>query len=295
MSRRRACLVVPAAPAAKLAKGATLAADEVVLDLEDAVVPGRQGRGARGGGGGARRRVGGGVGGRARELDRHAVVPRRLGCAGGERARGGDGGAPEGRAPARPRLRRPAARGRRGRGGPHDAGAADRADRDRGGPGGGGRDRPRLGAARRRSCSATPTSPPRSGGRRPARRRPGASPRRACSWPRAPRASRRSTARTSARATTTRSGRARRTRGRSATTASGRSTRPSSTPCATTFTPTEEEVADAREVLAALERAAADGAGAVAADGQMLDEAPRRVSARRARAGARRRRPPERR
>ena len=42
MSRRRACLVVPAAPAAKLAKGATLAADEVVLDLEDAVVPARK-------------------------------------------------------------------------------------------------------------------------------------------------------------------------------------------------------------------------------------------------------------
>ena len=39
MSRRRACLVVPAAPAAKLEKGATLVADEVVLDLEDAVVP----------------------------------------------------------------------------------------------------------------------------------------------------------------------------------------------------------------------------------------------------------------
>ena len=39
MSRRRACLVVPAAPAAKLAKGATLAADEIVIDLEDAVVP----------------------------------------------------------------------------------------------------------------------------------------------------------------------------------------------------------------------------------------------------------------
>src|SRR3954451_2132365 len=39
MSRRRACLVVPGAPAAKLAKGATLAADEVVVDLEDAVVP----------------------------------------------------------------------------------------------------------------------------------------------------------------------------------------------------------------------------------------------------------------
>jgi citrate lyase subunit beta/citryl-CoA lyase len=39
MTRRRACLVVPAAPAAKLAKGATLSADEVVLDLEDAVVP----------------------------------------------------------------------------------------------------------------------------------------------------------------------------------------------------------------------------------------------------------------
>jgi citrate lyase subunit beta / citryl-CoA lyase len=39
MSRRRACLVVPGAPAAKLAKGATLVADEVVVDLEDAVVP----------------------------------------------------------------------------------------------------------------------------------------------------------------------------------------------------------------------------------------------------------------
>jgi len=39
VSRRRACLVVPGAPAAKLAKGATLLADEVVLDLEDAVVP----------------------------------------------------------------------------------------------------------------------------------------------------------------------------------------------------------------------------------------------------------------
>ena len=37
--RRRASLVVPAAPASKLAKGATLVADEVVLDLEDAVVP----------------------------------------------------------------------------------------------------------------------------------------------------------------------------------------------------------------------------------------------------------------
>jgi citrate lyase subunit beta / citryl-CoA lyase len=39
MTRRRACLVVPAAPAGKLAKGTTLAADEVVLDLEDAVLP----------------------------------------------------------------------------------------------------------------------------------------------------------------------------------------------------------------------------------------------------------------
>jgi citrate lyase subunit beta/citryl-CoA lyase len=52
------------------------------------------------------------------------------------------------------------------------------------------------------------------------------------------------------------------------------------------FTPTEEEVADARETLAALERAAADGAGAVAAGDRMLDEA-LAVSARRvlARAG----------
>jgi citrate lyase subunit beta/citryl-CoA lyase len=39
MRRRRACLVVPAVPTRKLAKGAGLAADEVVIDLEDAVVP----------------------------------------------------------------------------------------------------------------------------------------------------------------------------------------------------------------------------------------------------------------
>src|ERR671932_808463 len=37
--RRRACLVVPAVPAAKLEKGRSLEADEMVLDLEDAVVP----------------------------------------------------------------------------------------------------------------------------------------------------------------------------------------------------------------------------------------------------------------
>src|SRR5919107_465107 len=42
MTRRRACLVVPAAPAAKLEKGRTLAVDEVVVDLEDAVVPGER-------------------------------------------------------------------------------------------------------------------------------------------------------------------------------------------------------------------------------------------------------------
>ena len=40
MTRRRACLVVPAVPAAKLEKGRTLEADEIVIDLEDAVVPG---------------------------------------------------------------------------------------------------------------------------------------------------------------------------------------------------------------------------------------------------------------
>ena len=53
------------------------------------------------------------------------------------------------------------------------------------------------------------------------------------------------------------------------------------------FTPTDDEIADAREVLAALERAAADGAGAVAAGDRMLDEA-LALSARRvlARAGA---------
>jgi citrate lyase subunit beta/citryl-CoA lyase len=39
VTRRRAILVVPAAPAAKLVKGRSLEADEVVIDLEDAVVP----------------------------------------------------------------------------------------------------------------------------------------------------------------------------------------------------------------------------------------------------------------
>ena len=39
MPRRRACLVVPAVPASKLEKGRTLEADEIVVDLEDAVVP----------------------------------------------------------------------------------------------------------------------------------------------------------------------------------------------------------------------------------------------------------------
>ena len=58
MSRRRACLVVPAAPAAKLAKGATLAADEVVVDLEDAVVPAAKDEARAAVVGGARRRLG---------------------------------------------------------------------------------------------------------------------------------------------------------------------------------------------------------------------------------------------
>jgi citrate lyase beta subunit len=40
VTRRRAILVVPAAPSAKLEKGRSLEADEVVIDLEDAVVPG---------------------------------------------------------------------------------------------------------------------------------------------------------------------------------------------------------------------------------------------------------------
>jgi citrate lyase subunit beta / citryl-CoA lyase len=39
VTRRRACLVVPAVPAAKLEKGRILEADEIVIDLEDAVVP----------------------------------------------------------------------------------------------------------------------------------------------------------------------------------------------------------------------------------------------------------------
>ena len=46
------------------------------------------------------------------------------------------------------------------------------------------------------------------------------------------------------------------------------------------FTPTEAEVADARKTLAALEAAAAEGAGAVASGDRMLDEA-LAVSARR--------------
>jgi citrate lyase subunit beta/citryl-CoA lyase len=53
------------------------------------------------------------------------------------------------------------------------------------------------------------------------------------------------------------------------------------------FTPTDDEIADARAVLGALDAAAADGVGAVGADDRMLDEA-LALSARRvlARAGA---------
>jgi citrate lyase subunit beta / citryl-CoA lyase len=40
--RRRSCLTVPGDDARKLAKAATLAVDEVILDLEDAVAPGRK-------------------------------------------------------------------------------------------------------------------------------------------------------------------------------------------------------------------------------------------------------------
>ena len=77
---------MPAAPAAKLAKGATLAADELVLDLEDAVVPAVKDEARAAVADALARRVGGGVGRRARQRDRHAVVPPRP-----RRARGGAG------------------------------------------------------------------------------------------------------------------------------------------------------------------------------------------------------------
>ena len=42
MRARRSCLSVPASPASKLAKGLTLQADEVIVDLEDSVAPERK-------------------------------------------------------------------------------------------------------------------------------------------------------------------------------------------------------------------------------------------------------------
>jgi citrate lyase beta subunit len=85
VTRRRACLVVPAAPAAKLEKGRTIAADEVVVDLEDAVVPASKDE--------ARGAVVDALGG-AWAAESVAVRAR---CG---RARGAHGRAAEGRAPA---------------------------------------------------------------------------------------------------------------------------------------------------------------------------------------------------
>ena len=118
-------------------------------------------------------------------------------------------------------------------------------------------------------------------------RRTGATRRRACSSPRAPRASRRSTGRTSPRATTTPSAPAS-THARTLGFDGKWAIHPAQLDTLReAFTPSDAEVADAREVLAALDRAAAGGAGAVAAGDQMLDEA-LALSARRvlARAGA---------
>ena len=288
MSRRRACLVVPAAPAAKLAKGATLAADEVVLDLEDAVVPAAQGRGARRGGGRARRRW---------AAESVAVRVNAIGspwCHSDLAALAASGRdvvtavLPKVEHAARPRLRRPAARGRGGRGGPDDPGAAGRADRDGGGPGGRGGDRARVGAAgrararlRRSRRLARPAGARRAGGlalRAGERARRGARGGHPGDRRAAPRHARRR----------------RLPRRRAHARALGYDGKWAIHPAQLdtlreTFTPTDEEVADAREVLAALERAAADGAGAVAAGDQMLDEA-LALSARRvlARAGAER-------
>ena len=286
MSRRRACLVVPAAPAAKLAKGATLAADEVVLDLEDAVLPGVKDE--------ARAAVAAALDG---DWAAESVAVRvnaigspwchsdlaALAASGRERP---DRGAAEGRARRRPRVRRPAARGRRGRGGPDDADPPAGADRDRGGARGGRRDRPRVGAAGRAGAGL------RRSRRlaRPARRR-GAE-----DWRYA-----QESVLVAARAAGIQAidGPHLATRDDDAFRAGVMHARtlgfdgkwaihPAQLDTLReAFTPSDAEVADAREVLAALDRAAAGGAGAVAAGDQMLDEA-LALSARRvlARAGA---------
>ena len=121
---------------------------------------------------------------------------------------------------------------------------------------------------------------------RAARRATGASRSTRCSWPRARPGSRRSTARTWRSATTSRF-RAEVAHARALGYDGKWAIHPAQLDALReAFTPTEAEVADARETLAALDRAAAEGAGAVAAGDRMLDEA-LAVSARRvlARAG----------
>ena len=110
---RRSCLSVPGSSERMLRKAPGLGADELVLDLEDAVAPAAKDA-ARERGRARRRLAGvrGHAGERAGQRSAHALVPRRPDRLAGVPGGRGRGGA-EGRERGRPRVRRPPA-GRRG-------------------------------------------------------------------------------------------------------------------------------------------------------------------------------------
>ncbi len=121
MRSRRSCLSVPGSSAKMLAKARSLPADEVVLDLEDAVAADakeavrsrRRAAIARTGPGGPRR---------SRQCNGHRVVrARRDRARRGRRRRARQPGDPEGRGRCRRGGRRAAARGIGGRGRPRPA------------------------------------------------------------------------------------------------------------------------------------------------------------------------------
>ena len=289
---RRSVHVVPGSSERFLAKAAQLDADQLVLDLEDAVSPDDKDR-ARGLVVDAVRATRRGREDplRTGQCDGQPPLPpgphrarRRRGCA----AR--DGHAAQGPDDRGHRVRRPPAL--TARAGLRARARAPSASTSR------SRTRPASCTARRsprhrgwRPCTSVPaTSAQRSGSRRPrSAGRPRATPAttsttstRGSSSRRARRASRRSTARTATSATTRACAPGRASCGRSATTASGRSTPVRSPTINEIFTPTDAEIARADALLAAYGSATT---GAARFEGEMVDEASRKMAERVVRAG----------
>ena len=276
MRARRSSLSVPGSSERMLAKAAALEADEIVVDLEDSVAPDakEQARELVGDLLAAERPVAVAVAVRINPLDRRwgerdvAELVERAGPRIGslvipkvESAEDVAGGRPSARCGRRTRepSRSAGPRGDRRR-----APARRRHRRLLAAPGGA---HPRICGSR---CLAGARARPRTARALAVR---AGDP--ACGRP-APRASKRSTGRTSRSVTTTVCGGAPSMRARSASMASGRCTPASSTIINAAFTPGADELARSRAILDAL--AGAEGRGAVELDGEMIDEASRKLA-----------------